>query len=87
MKTNDIKKGTEVITNQLGSNVTGIMQDNMRGNTRIIETHCSEIGMFDETGSIYAFNIVKAKNDRDEWEMVEHTPAQLKLKSKVAQFI
>lgn len=88
MKTNEIKSGTEVMTNQLGpvGLIPGIMRDNMRGNTRIIETKASTVGMFDETGSIYAFNIIKAKNDRDEWELVEHTPAQLKLKTQMEAF-
>ena len=59
MKTNDIKKGTEIKTKQLGVLVTGVMMDNQRGNTRLIETHGSEIGMFDEMGSVYVQDIIE----------------------------
>jgi len=87
MKTNDIKAGMAILTNQLGPLVTGVMKDNMRGDIRMIETHCSEIGLFDELGSVYAFNIIKVKPDTntDEWLFVEHTPAQLKLKETVSR--
>ena len=76
MKTNDIKKGTEIKTKQLGVLVTGVMMDNQRGNTRLIETHGSEIGMFDEMGSVYATDIVYAKNSDGNWVEVEHTDSQ-----------
>ena len=39
MKTNDIKKGTNIRTKQLGVSVSGIMMDNARGNTRLIKTN------------------------------------------------
>ena len=63
VKTNDIKKGTPIVTNQLGHQVSGTMEDNLRGNTRMITTNGSEIGLFDEMGSVYAWNIVSAKID------------------------
>ena len=78
MKTNDIKKGTMIRTKQLGSIVSGIMMDNLKGNTRLIETFGSEVGLFDEMGSVYATDIILAKNDKDEWEEVEHTDKQTK---------
>lgn len=81
MKTNDIKKGTEIKTTQLGVLVTGIMMDNQRGNTRLIETHGSEVGLFDEMGSVYATDIAYAKNSDGEWERVEHTDNQLNSKN------
>ena len=81
MKTNDIKKGTEVKTKQLGVPVTGIMMDNMRGNTRLIKTHGSEVGMFDEVGSVYATDITMAINSEGIWEDVEHTDKQLNAKN------
>ena len=76
MKTNDIKKGTEIKTKQLGASVSGVMMDSLRGNTRMIKTNGSEIGMFDEIGSVYATDIILAKNDKGEWEKVEHTDKQ-----------
>ena len=76
MKTNDIKKGTEIRTKQLGSVVNGIMMDNLKGNTRLIETFGSEVGLFDEIGSVYATDIIAARNSDGDWEDVEHTDKQ-----------
>ena len=84
MKTNDIKKGTEVKTTQLGVPVTGVMMDSLRGNTSLIKTHGSEVGMFDEIGSVYSHDIVDVKVD-DAWLPVTHTEAQLKLKQQVKE--
>ena len=84
MTTNEIKKGMRVRTTQLGAPVTGIMMDSLKGNTRLIETKGSEVGLFDEMGSVYAYDIVAAEVD-GEWVNVEHTEKQLKLKSSVSQ--
>ena len=81
MKTNDIKKGTEIRTKQLGVSVSGIMMDNLRGNTRLIKTHGSEVGMFDEVGSVYATDIISAKDSNGNWVEVEHTDKQLNAKN------
>ena len=78
MKTNDIKKGTEIRTKQLGVSVSGTMMDNLKGNTRLIKTHGSEVGMFDEIGSVYATDIIMAVNSDGVWEDVEHTDKQTK---------
>tara|TARA_Y100000310_G_scaffold293642_1_gene323382 strand:+ start:194 stop:460 length:267 start_codon:yes stop_codon:yes gene_type:complete len=78
MKTNDIKKGTEIKTKQLGVAVSGVMMDSLKGNTRLIKTNGSEVGLFDEIGSVYATDIILAKNDKGEWEDVEHTDKQTK---------
>jgi len=86
MKTNDIKKGTEIRTKQLGVSVSGIMMDNLRGNTRLIKTHGSEIGMFDEVGSVYATDITMAINSEGIWEDVEHTDKQLNAKNMRGMF-
>ena len=61
MKTNDIKKGTKIKSVQLGTPVTAIMMDNLRGNTRLVDVKGSEVGMFDEMGSIYSHDIVLAQ--------------------------
>ena len=70
MKTNDIKKGTEIRTKQLGVSVSGIMMDSLKGNTRLIKTNGSEVGMFDSIGSVYATDIIAAKNSDGKWEDV-----------------
>ena len=76
MKTNDIKKGTEIKTKQLGVAVSGVMMDNLKGNTLLIKPHGSEVGLFDEMGSVYATYIILAKNSEGKWEDVEHTDKQ-----------
>ena len=81
MKTNDIKKGTEIKTKQLGVAVSGIMMDNLKGNTRLIKTHGSEVGLFDEIGSVYATDIILVKNSNGMWEDVEHTDKQTQAES------
>ena len=78
MRTNEIKKGTNIRTKQLGVTVNGIMMDNMKGNTRLIETFGSEVGLFDEIGSVYATDIVMAENSEGIWEDVEYTDKQIK---------
>ena len=83
MKTNDIKKGMNVKTGQLGTPVSGIMLDNLRGNTRLVDVKGSEVGLFDEMGSVYAHDILSVEVD-GEWEEIEYTEAQLKLKKQVS---
>jgi len=84
MLTNEIKKGMKVRTTQLGAPVSGVMMDSKKGNTRLIETKGSEVGLFDEMGSVYAYDIVAAEVN-GEWVNVEHTEKQLKLKASVSQ--
>lgn len=70
VKTNDLKKGARVM---LRNGWEAIVEDNMRGNTRV----CTVFGFETEMGSVYSHDIVRAEvNGR--WELVEHTPAQLK---------
>ena len=83
MKTNDIKKGMNIKTGQLGTPVSGVMLDNLRGNTRLVDVKGSEVGMFDEMGSVYAYDILMVEVD-GEWQEVEYTEAQLKLKKQVS---
>ena len=82
MKTNDIKKGMKIKSVQLGVTVTGVMMDNMRGNTRLVYTHGSEVGMFNETGSVYSHDITMA-NVAGNWVKIKHTEKQLALKDVV----
>ena len=76
MKTNEIKKGMRV---QLNNGWFGTMFDNARGNTRLVEVE----GIYTEIGSVYSHDIERVVVDGN-WVMVEHTPAQLKLKRVVA---
>lgn len=79
MKTNEIKKGMKVKTSQLGALVSGIMMDSLKGNIRMIKTHGTEVGMFDEIGSVYATDIQYAEGNNGVWVKVEHTEKQMKL--------
>ena len=71
---------------QLGTPVIGIMMDNMKGNTRMVDTKGSEIGLFDEIGSIYSHDIIEVEVV-DRWFKVEHTKEQLKLKESVKGYL
>jgi len=100
MTTNEIKKGMKIRTVQLGRPVTGIMMDNKKGNTRLIETKGSEVGLFDEMGSVYAYDIISVlipglilqdKNsgksvavEEPKWVEVEHTKKQIALKAQLS---
>ena len=85
MKTNEIKKGMKIKVTNLGTPVTGIMMDNLKGDTRLVEVKGSEVGMFDEMGSVYSHDIALVEVD-EKWITVEHTENQIKLKRKVAEF-
>ena len=82
VKTNDIKKGTKIKSKQLGVPVTGIMLDNKKGNTRLVDVKGSEVGLFDEMGSVYSHDIILAEID-GVWKSVEHTEKQLNLKRQL----
>ena len=83
MTTNEIKKGMKIKSVQLGVPVTGIMLDNKKGNTRLVDVKGSEVGMFDEMGSVYSHDIILVEVDGN-WVEVTHTEKQLKLKQSVA---
>ena len=80
MTTNEIKKGMKIQSVQLGVPVSGIMMDNLKDNTRLVDVKGSEVGLFDEMGSVYSHDIVEVEVDGF-WVAVEHTEKQLKLKS------
>ena len=85
MLTNEIKKGTSVKLDHLGLVVSGTMLESQKGNTRLVQVNGSEVGLFDEAGSVYAYNIVEAQNAEGQWEKVEHTEAQKKLAVTVSE--
>jgi hypothetical protein len=74
MKTADIKKGMLV---RMSNGWYGVMQDNGRGTTRLVEVK----GYYTETGSVYSHDIALALPvDGGIWEIVEHTAKELQLK-------
>ncbi len=83
MTTNEIKKGMRIKSVQLGVPVTGIMMDNLKGNTRLVDVKGSEVGMFDEMGSVYSHDIIVVEVDGN-WVDVTHTEKQLNLKQSLA---
>lgn len=74
-KTNDLKKGTRI---RLRNGWYATLWDNMKGNTRVANVE----GFYTEAGSVYSHDIAAAEVN-GQWVMVEHTPAQLKLKARV----
>ena len=86
IKVNDIKKGTTIKCNQLGVPVTGIMLDSLRGNTRLVDVKGSEVGMFDEMGSVYAWNITAAEIN-GEWVSVELSDSQKTARDRIERDI
>ena len=83
MTTNEIKKGMRIKSVQLGVPVTGIMMDNLKGNTRLVDVKGSEVGFFDEMGSVYAHDIILVEMNSN-WVEVTHTETQLKLKQTLS---
>jgi len=75
MFTNEIKAGTRI---QMKNGWYGTMMDNGKGNTRVAKIE----GNFTETGSVYAHDIFGVLVN-DVWDVVEYTPAQLKMKSDI----
>ena len=69
MKTKENKKGMRVKLAK--PPVTGIMMDNLRGIRRTVDVKGSEVGLFDEIGSIYTKEVLKVFRD-DNWLPVEH---------------
>lgn len=81
MKTNDIKKG---IRFQLRNGWYATMMDNLKGNTRMARVE----GYETEIGSVYSHDIMLAETapGSKDWEIVEHTPAQIKLREQVGRY-
>ena len=88
MKTNDLKKGDRVLLRMGGTWPRSFdarcanaryatIADNRKGNTRLANVE----GFYEETGSIYAHDIMLYIPDDGAVIVIEHTPAQLKLKA------
>ena len=88
MKTKDVRKGMEIKTPQLGLPISGVMMDSY-GNrkTRLINTKGTEVGLFDEIGSVYSYDIYMAQDiDSGGWHKIEHTEKELKMKKDLDEW-
>lgn len=77
MFTNELKKGDMVMQH---NGWRAKIEDNMKGNTRL----CTVYGDFTEMGSIYSHDILYKENEDGSRTMIDYTPAQLKVKQRVA---
>ena len=78
MHIREIKKGDKILHSHMGSNppVSGIVKESPiqgRGirSTLLVKVMGSEVGMFDEIGSIYTKEVLKVFRDEN-WLPVEH---------------
>ena len=76
----DLKKKEEVRTTQLGEPVSGkLLESPKQGRglkkTIMIQSKGSEIGMFDEAGSVYASDVVQVRRDGT-WQQVTGQPSR-----------
>lgn len=74
----DLKKNDEVRTTQLGAPVTGqLLESPVQGNgvkrAILIMSNGSEVGLFDDHGSVYAHDVVEVKRD-GAWQQVTDQP-------------
>ena len=74
----DLKKNDEINTTQLGTPITGKLIESPkqgRGLKRaiLIWSKGSELGMFDEHGSVYAHQVTEVKRD-GAWQQVTGQP-------------
>ena len=75
----DLVKGDKIITKQLGQPVSGeLLESPKQGrglkNIILIFSNAKEIGLFSESGSVYARDILKVKRDSN-WMEVINAPA------------
>jgi hypothetical protein len=73
-KTNELKKGTRI---KLRNGWEADLVDNRKGNTRDAKVY----GTYTEIGSVYSHDIVRYKDAEGNWQLVEHTKAQLECKA------
>ncbi len=79
IKYKDLVKGDKILTKQLGTPISGeLLESPKQGkglkNIVLIFSNAAEIGLFSESGSVYARDIVKVKRD-DNWQAVTDAPA------------
>ena len=76
----DLKKNDEITSIQLGRPIPGkLLESPKQGkglkNVILIWTKGSVIGMFDESGSVYAYQVTNVKRD-NKWLEVINQPSQ-----------
>ncbi len=84
MLQNDMKKG------QMGITKDGVrfrIADNKKGNIRMAMVYGTDVGLFDELGSIYTSDIAHLIMPNGTTERLEQTPAQAKQADKTAQLM
>jgi aconitase B len=79
IKYKDLKKGDKILTKQLGQPVSGeLLESPKQGrglkNIVLIFSNAAEVGLFSESGSVYARDIIKVKRDNN-WQAVTDAPA------------
>ena len=78
VNTNDLKKGARVL---LRNGWYATIQDNRKGDVRVATVE----GLYTETGSVYAHDIVEA-HIADSWITISHTNKQEQLYQRVTQW-
>ena len=78
IKYKDLKKKDEVKTTQLGQPISGkLLESPKQGrglkSTILVWSKGSEIGFFDEAGSVYAHQVTEVRRDGD-WQQVKGQP-------------
>ena len=78
----DLKKKDEVRTTQLGEPVSGkLLESPKQGKglkkAILIFTKGSEIGFFDEAGSVYASDVVQVRRDGAWQDVINHPKVQM----------
>jgi hypothetical protein len=73
----NLKKGDKLKTTQLGVPVTSILVESVKEGrgfkwSVLVNTKGSEVGMFDEIGSIYPSDILQVQKDGQWFEVVNH---------------
>jgi hypothetical protein len=76
IKAIDLKKGDTIKSNQLGVETSGIVMESPKQGkglkkTLLVNVKGSEVGLFDEIGSIYMNQITKVFKDNT-WQLVSH---------------
>ena len=79
IKYKDLVKGDMILTKQLATPVSGeLLESPKQGlglkKTVLIFSNAKEIGLFSESGSVYARDILKVKRN-DNWQEVTDAPA------------
>jgi hypothetical protein len=74
----DLKKNDEVRTTQLGPPVTGqLLESPVQGKgvkrAILIMSNGSEVGLFDDHGSVYAHDVIEVKRE-GAWQQVTNQP-------------